>query len=1044
MNKEAADGSVNAGVTIVASGEPSPSRLFILRPVATTLLMLAVLLAGFVGYRLLPQSALPEVDYPTIQVTTLYPGASPDVTTSSITSPLERQFGQMPGLSQMWSSSSGGASVVTLRFDLNLPLDVAEQEVQAAINAATTFLPADLPSPPVYAKVNPADAPVITLGLTSDTLPLTQLQDIADTRIAQKLSQVTGVGLVSLSGGQRPAVQVQVNGRQLASHNLSLTTVQTAIVAANVNIPKGSFDGPTRALTINANDQLQSVQDYKDLIIAFNGGSPVRLGDVATVTQGPENALLAAWVNGKPGIVINVQRQPGANVIAVVDHILQLLPQLSLPGASKLTVLSDRTVTIRSAISDVKFELMLSVVLVVLVIFLFLRSARATFIPAMAVPLSLIGTFGVIYLAGFSINNLTLMALTIATGFVVDDAIVMIENIARYIEQGEPPMQAALKGAKQIGFTIISLTFSLIAVLIPLLFMGDVVGRLFREFAITLAVAILISAAVSLTFTPMLSARLLRRDEQHSRVLDFFQQQFDRLIAAYGRALRLVLQHQSLTLIFALATLVLTVLLYLFIPKGFFPVEDTGLIQAITVSSQSTSFQQMNRQQQQLVDTLLKDPAVASVSSFIGVDGVNTTLNSGRMLISLKPLDQRTGRVSPVIERLQKLSAGVSGMEVFLRPVQDLTIDDLVSRSPYQFSITATSSAELSAWTRALLDKLHNLPQFTDVSASLQNNGLQAYVNIDRGAASRLGITVASIDSALYSAFGQRLISTIFTQSTQYRVVLQLDSSDRQGLAGFDSIYLTSATGASVPLSEIAHIEQQTGALEIDHLGQFPAAMISFDLARDVSIGAAVEAIHEAQKQIHLPASVPLKMQGAAAAFEAALSNQLWLLLAAVATMYIVLGVLYESFVHPVTILSTLPSAGIGALLALMLTGNSLTVIAIIGIILLIGIVQKNAIMMVDFALDAQRNGGMSPADAILQAAQLRLRPILMTTFAALFGAIPLIIGGGMGAELRQPLGITLVGGLLLSQLLTLFTTPVIYLAFDRLATRWARKETAV
>lgn len=1026
------------------TGEPSPSRLFILRPVATTLLMVAVLLLGFVGYRLLPQSALPQVDYPTIQVTTLYPGASPDVIASSITSPLERQFGQMPGLAQMWSSSSGGASVVNLRFDLTLPLDVAEQEVQAAINAATTFLPLDLPSPPVYAKVNPADAPVITLGLTSDTLPLTQLQDIADTRLSQKLSQVAGVGLVSLSGGQRPAVKVQVNARLLASQNISLANVQAAIVAANVNIPKGSFDGAMRALTINANDQLQSVDDYRQLVISYKNGAPVHLGDVASVTLGAENAFLAAWVNHKPGIVINVQRQPGANVIAVVDHIQQMLPQLrqSLPGATNLTVLSDRTVTIRAAIGDVKFELMLSVVLVVLVIFLFLRSLRATFIPAMAVPLSLIGTFGVIYLAGFSINNLTLMALTIATGFVVDDAIVMIENIARYIEQGEPPMQAALKGAKQIGFTIISLTFSLIAVLIPLLFMGDVIGRLFREFAITLAVAILISALVSLTFTPMLSARLLRHvpDEQQGRLLRWTRQQFDRLILSYGSSLRWVLQRQKMTLMAALGTLVLTVSMYVMIPKGFFPVEDTGMIQGITVAAQSASFEEMNRRQQALVDALLKDPAIASISSFIGVDGANTTLNSGRMLISLKPLTQRGDRVTPVIGRLQKRAAQVSGIEVYLRAVEDLTIDDLVSRSPYQFSISATSSGDLAQWSDALLEKLQTLPQLTDVSSGVQNKGLQAFVNIDRDAASRLGISVASIDSALYSAFGQRLISTIFTQSTQYRVVMQLDSADRQGLAGFDSIYLASANGAAVPLSQIASIEQRTGPLEIDHLGQFPAAMISFDLAKDVSIGAAVEAIRKSQAQIGLPASISLKMQGAAAAFEAALSNQLWLLLAAVATMYIVLGVLYESFVHPVTILSTLPSAGIGALLALMLSNNSLTVIAIIGIILLIGIVQKNAIMMVDFALEAQRNEGLPATDAILKAAQLRLRPILMTTFAALFGAIPLIIGGGMGAELRQPLGITLVGGLLLSQLLTLFTTPVIYLAFDRLAARWSTR----
>ncbi|MGA8864072.1 MAG: MdtB/MuxB family multidrug efflux RND transporter permease subunit [Gallionella sp.] len=1022
-------------------GEPSPSRIFILRPIATTLLMVAVLLGGFVGYSLLPQSALPEVDYPTIQVTTLYPGASPDVITSSITSPLERQFGQMPGLGQMWSASSGGASVITLRFDLSLSLDVAEQEVQAAINAATTFLPTDLPSPPIYAKVNPADAPVITLGLTSDTLPLTELQDIADTRLAQKLSQVTGVGLVTLSGGQRPSVKVQVNGRMLASYGLSLASVQAAITAANVNTPKGSFDGPLRASTINANDQLQSAEDYRNLVIAYNRGAPVHLGDVATVVQGPENALLAAWVNHKPGIVINVQRQPGANVIAVVDRIQELLPQMrkTLPGATDLTILSDRTVTIRAAISDVKFELMLSVVLVVLVIWLFLRSVRATFIPAMAVPLSLIGTFGVIYLAGFSINNLTLMALTIATGFVVDDAIVMIENISRYIERGDPPLQAALKGAKQIGFTIISLTFSLIAVLIPLLFMGDVVGRLFREFAITLAVAILISAAVSLSFTPMLSARLLRHvpDNQQSRLMRWSQHHFDRLIEAYGRAVRWVLSHERLTLMVAFGTLILTVVLYMVIPKGFFPVEDTGLIQAITVAPQSTSFQEMNRKQQALVDQLLKDPAVENISTFIGVDGSNATLNSGRMQISLKPLAQRSDRVGPIITRLQQQAAQVQDMQVYLQPVQDLTIDDLVSRSPYQFSISSTSAGDLAKWSALLIDKLHTMPQFTDVTSTLQNDGLQAYVDIDRDAASRLGISVAAIDGALYSAFGQRLISTIFTQSTQYRVVLQLDRQDRQGLDGFNSIYLPSASGHAVPLAQVANIVQQTGPLEIDHLGQFPAAMISFGLSPGVSIGAAVKAIHEAQTAIGLPVAVPIKMQGAAAAFESALSNQLWLLLAAVATMYIVLGVLYESFVHPVTILSTLPSAGIGALLALMMTGNNLTVIAIIGIILLIGIVQKNAIMMVDFALDAQRNQGLPPADAILQAAKLRLRPILMTTFAAIFGAIPLIIGGGMGAELRQPLGITLVGGLLLSQLLTLFTTPVIYLMFDQLAAAW-------
>jgi len=1018
----------------------NPSRLFILRPVATSLLMAAILLAGLVAYRTLPISALPEVDYPTIQVVTLYPGASPEVATSSITAPLERQLGQMPGLQQMSSSSSGGASVITLQFSLALTLDVAEQQVQAAINAAATFLPQDLPMPPIYNKVNPADAPILTLGITSPTLPLPKVEDLVDTRLAQKLSQLPGIGLVSISGGQRPAVRVQANPTALAAYGMSVEDLRTAIGQANVNQAKGSFDGPERASTIDANDQLRSADEYRDLIVAYRNGAPVRLSDVADVIQSAENSKLAAWANRTPAIILNIQRQPGANVIQVVDRIKQILPQLTaaLPGAIDVLVLTDRTTTIRASVADVRFELMLSIALVVLVIFLFLRSAQATIIPSLAVPLSLVGTFAVMYFTGFSINNLTLMALTIATGFVVDDAIVVIENISRYIEEGEKPLQAALKGTEQIAFTIISLTISLIAVLIPLLFMGDVVGRLFREFAITLAVSILISAFVSLTLTPMLCAKLLKHvpPEQQGKFYRRSQQFFDDVIARYGEMLNWVLERQRATLLVAIGTLLLTVLLYIVIPKGFFPVQDTGVIQAISEAPQSISFPAMAERQQALADVVLQDPDVASVSSFIGVDGTNATLNSGRMLINLKSHEERSISATEIIRRLQPKLARVPGISLYMQPVQDLTIEDRVSRTQFQFTLESADPQDLSRWTPLLVDRLSQSDTLTDVASDLQDRGLQAYVDIDRDQAARLGITTATIDNVLYSAFGQRLISTIFTQANQYRVVLEVSPDKQQGIAALNNIYVGSTEGKQVPLGAIAKISERPSSLVINHIGQFPAATLSFNLAPGVSLGEAVKTVETAAADLKMPATIQMHFQGAASAFRASLSNELLLILAAIVTMYIVLGVLYESFIHPVTILSTLPSAGVGALLALMLSRTDLGVVAIIGIILLIGIVKKNAIMMVDFALDAERNEGKSPREAIYQACLLRFRPILMTTLAALFGALPLMLGQGVGSELRHPLGITMVGGLLFSQVLTLFTTPVIYLAFDRFAKR--------
>jgi multidrug efflux pump len=1021
----------------------NPSRPFILRPVATTLLMIAIMLSGMLAFRFLPVAALPEVDYPTIQVQTFYPGASPDVMTSSVTAPLEVQFGQMPNLNQMSSVSSAGSSVITLQFGLSISLDVAEQEVQAAINAAGNLLPSDLPAPPIYAKVNPADAPILTLGLTSKTMPLTQVEDFVDTRLAQKISQLPGVGLVSISGGQRPAVRIQADIRKLAAYGLNIDDLRTTLGNANVNTPKGNFDGAMRAYTINANDQIRNAGDYKSLIVAYKNGSPVRLSDVGNVVDGAQNDKLGAWMNQTPAIILNIQRQPGANVISVVEGIKALLPQLqaTLPAAIDLDILTDRTVTIRASVRDVEYELSLAVILVVMVIFVFLRNARATLIPSLSVPLSLVGTLGAMYLFGFSLNNLSLMALTVATGFVVDDAIVVIENISRYIEEGESPLQAALRGSEQIGFTIISLTVSLIAVLIPLLFMGDVVGRLFREFAITLSVTILISAVVSLTLVPMACAKLLKPEAaSHENTFQRLSREgFEHVIAIYGRMLNWVLDRQTLVLLIALATFGVTAWLYIVIPKGFFPLQDTGVIQAISEAPQSVSYAAMAERQQQLASVILKDPDVESLSSFIGVDGTNTTLNSGRILINLKPHEERKADITTVMNRIKASTASLTGVTLYMQPVQDLTIEGTVSKTQYQFILQDADPAQLAEWTPKLVDKLAQLPEFSDVASDISAQGLSVFVEIDRDQAARFGITPATIDNALYDSYGQRIVSTVFTNSNQYRVILEADPSLQNSLQSLSSIYLPSSVGSTpVPLSVMAKMREETAPLQVSHLGQFPSATVSFNLAPGAALGDAVTAVKQAQIDIGQPLGVITSFQGAALAFQASLSNQLFLILAAIITVYIVLGVLYESFIHPLTILSTLPSAGIGALLALIMARQDLTIVAIIGIILLIGIVKKNAIMMIDFALDAERNEGKPPREAIYQACLLRFRPIIMTTMAAVLGALPLMIGSGAGSELRHPLGISIVGGLLVSQILTLFTTPVIYLWFDRLAIRFA------
>jgi multidrug efflux pump len=1020
----------------------SISRPFILRPIATSLLMAGLLLVGIVAYRQLPISALPQVDYPTIQIVTFYPGASPDVTASSITAPLERQCGQLPGLSQMTSSSAFGASVITLQFNLDENIDVAEQEVQAAINAAQLFLPTDLPAPPIYSKVNPADAPILTLALTSDSMPLPKVEDLADTTFAQKISQLPGVGLVSISGGQKPAVRILANPTALASYGLSLEQLRTVIGQVNVNQAKGQLQNNRLAYTIGANDQLFDPQQYADTIIAYKNGAPVRVSDVAKVIEGAENANQAAWMNNSPAVIINIQRQPGANIIKVVDSIKLRLKQLqaNLPSSVKITVLTDRTNTIRASVKDVQFEMLLTIALVVMVIFVFLRTVSATIIPSVAVPLSLVGTFGVMYLLGYSLDNLSLMALTISTGFVVDDAIVMIENIERFIEEGHTPLEAALQGSAQIGFTIVSLTVSLIAVLIPLLFMGDIVGRLFREFAVTLAVTILISALISLTLTPMMCALLLRQRDQarHGRFYEWSENAFNKTIAFYGRTVQFVLKHQTITLLVTIGTLVATIWLYIVVPKGFFPVQDTGVITGITDARESISFTAMAERQQALAAAILKDKDVESLSSFIGVDGTNVTPNSGRIQINLKSRDDRDDDVTTIIKRLQQEVAGVEGITLYMQPVQDLTVEDRVSRTQYQFSLEDADPKELAVWTAKLVEKLKTLPQLRDVATDQQNQAAEERLVIDRDTASRLGISASAIDNTLYDAFGQRLISIMYTQLNQYHVVLEVDPQYRDDPDALKDIYVPGASG-QVPLSAIAHFETASGSLSLNHQGQFPAVTVSFNLGGDYSLGEAVTAIDNAEHELGLPASIQSSFQGTARSFQASLANEGWLILAAIVTVYIVLGVLYESYIHPITILSTLPSAGVGAIIALQIFRMDLGVMALIGIILLIGIVKKNAIMMIDFALEAERGEGKKPVDAIYEACLLRFRPIMMTTLAALFGAVPLALGSGTGSELRRPLGVTIIGGLLVSQLLTLYTTPVVYLWFDRLGEAFRR-----